>query len=69
MTLAELATTLILTTAPSSVANFDKEEIKLEIESTAIGTIQRSLQLEFNALEIKVASKSNDEPVRVSEAD
>jgi len=69
MTLAELATTLVLTTAPSQVANFDKEELKLEIESTAGRMIQHSLRLELNTLEIQVASKQSEKAELVSEAD
>ena len=58
MALAELATTLILTTAPSQVANFDKEALKSEIEKTAIVSIQQSLRADLSTVELKVASKS-----------
>ena len=58
MALAELATALILTTAPSQVANFDKEALKLEIEKAAIVSIQQSIETDLSTIELKVASKS-----------
>ena len=65
MALVELATTLILNTTPTQVADFDKEALKLEIEKNLVINLDIQTKVDLSTSVLKIA-KTRSESKKVS---